>query len=70
MSELQRMSEQELQELLMKETKMFTSGMRDGWSCEEREKIRYRIEEIQQLLESRSGAGGGREMDVKNIPPA
>jgi hypothetical protein len=70
MSELQRMSEEELQDLLMKETKMFTSGMRDGWSGEEREKIRYRIEEIQRLIESRSGTVAGHELDVKNIPPA
>ena len=43
----------ELQNLLMEETKRFTSALREGCSIEEKEKMLKKIEEIQKLLEEK-----------------
>ena len=55
MKSLHEMSERELEELLMTETKKFTSSRTDEWMSEERNKVRLRIEEIQLLLEIKTG---------------
>ena len=58
MRSLYELSETELRELLMSETKKFTSSMRSEWSADDRAKIRHRIEEIQRALEAKSNYHG------------
>ena len=50
---LQQLSLAELEELLMEETKKFTSALHDGTSQEQKDVMRKRIDDIQQLLEKR-----------------
>ena len=60
MKSLQELSERELEELLMTETKKFTSSRNEEWGGEDRQQIRLRIEEIQHLLEIKTGYYPGR----------
>lgn len=50
---LQQLNIAELEELLMNETKKFTSALHDGTSQEEKDILRKRIDDILQLLEKR-----------------
>ena len=50
---LSSLSIAELQNLLMEETKKFTSTLRQGYSREEKEKMHLKIEEIVKILEEK-----------------
>jgi hypothetical protein len=50
---LNELSTAELQELLMVETKRFTTGMRDGTSSDNLQKTRLQINEIVSIIEQR-----------------
>jgi hypothetical protein len=50
---LTNLSIAELQDLLMEETKKFTLLMRGEDTGEDRDKIRYKIEKIQRILEEK-----------------
>jgi hypothetical protein len=55
---LNNLSNAELQNLLMEETKKFTAAMRDKISQPEKDKLRKRIDEILKLLEERKKTNG------------
>jgi hypothetical protein len=50
---LEGLSTSELRLLLMEETKRLTTAIRAGYSHEERDEMRMRIEKIQEILERR-----------------
>jgi hypothetical protein len=50
---LAKLTESELQNLLMEETKKFTTALREGNTPEQKEENRKKIEEIIKLLEAR-----------------
>ena len=50
---LAKLTESELQNLLMEETKKFTTALREGNTAEQKEESRKKIEEIIKLLESK-----------------
>jgi hypothetical protein len=50
---LAKLTESELQNLLMEETKKFTTALREGNSTEQKEQHREKIEEIIKLLEAK-----------------
>ena len=50
---LAKLTESELQNLLMEETKKFTNALREGNTAEQKEESRKKIEEIIKLLESK-----------------
>ena len=67
---LQQLNIAELEELLMEETKKFTSAFHDGTSQDQKDIIRKRIDDIQQLLEKRKqeNANPGRNADENTTP--
>jgi len=67
---LQQLTIAELEELLMEETKKFTSAFHDGTSQDQKDIIRKRIDDIQQLLEKRKqeNANPGRNADENTTP--
>jgi hypothetical protein len=67
---LQQLNIAELEELLMEETKKFTSAFHDGTSQDQKDIIRKRIDDIQQLLEKRKqeNANPGINADENTTP--
>lgn len=51
--ELRSLNASELQKLLMEETQKLSSGAWNRWSVKERNEIRHRIDEIQNILEEK-----------------
>jgi len=56
---LSQLTEQELQNLLMEETKKLTASLRQGLSIQQREESRKKIEEIIRLLEAKGSPHSG-----------
>ena len=52
---LQNLNIEELEDLLMEETKRFTSSLHDGTPQNEKNMIRARIDRIVQIIEERQG---------------
>ena len=54
------LTEVELQNLLMEETKKLTTALREGIPADEKEKIKAKIEEIIRTLEEKKSKNGPR----------
>jgi hypothetical protein len=57
---LQQLNTTELEQLLMDETKKFTSALHDGTPQEQKDILRKRIDEIVLLLEKRTLGNAGK----------